>query len=136
MPLPPVLNLQVMQEKETSLIKLELLDSGILVATYKRRKVITLDMAREIVQTRLDFAGREPRPVLVLNQGVLDMTREARHYVGTGDGIVGIKAAAAVRDQFSTFLIMSLIVRIEKPPFPHREFSRKQPALDWLSTFL
>lgn len=44
---------------ETDYIKLELLPNGILVATYKKRTIINLQMAQEIVSTRLAFTGNE-----------------------------------------------------------------------------
>ena len=115
---------------------MELLDNGILVATYKRRMLITLDMAREIVRTRLDFVGREPRPVLIFNQGVTQIDKPARRYVSSGDGVAGISAAAIVSDRLATNLIMSIIFKIEKPPIPARMFRHQDKAMTWLETYL
>ena len=107
-----------------------------MLATYKQRKRITLDMAREIVQTRLDFAGVESRPVLIVNLGVVNFDKAARAYVSNGDGILGVKAAAIVGDRLATKIIMSFIFSVEKPPIPARMFGREREALDWLENFL
>jgi hypothetical protein len=120
---------------DTDFVKLELLDSGILVATYHRRAQVNLSIAREIVRARLAFAGRVPRPVLVKNEGVLELDREAREYVTSGDGVAGIKAAAIVTEQLSTYYIMSFIQTVE-PPFPAAQFTREDEALRWLAGFL
>jgi hypothetical protein len=122
--------------EDTPFVRLELLENGILVAIYKRHSVVTLDMAREIVRSRLEFTGRSPRPVLVLNQGVVEFDKEARKYVSTGDGIAGIKAAAIVVDKASTAFIISFILKVERPGMPAKAFSRRGPAMRWLETFL
>jgi hypothetical protein len=125
-----------MQVRDTPYIYLELRESGILVARYKRQRKLTLPMAREIVQTRLDFAGREPRPVLVANLGVVEMDKEARRYVSSGDGVRGIKASAILTESLATHFIMSFIVGFYRLPFPVRDFTTEDAALIWLSTFL
>jgi hypothetical protein len=121
---------------ETPYVRLELLDNGILVATYKRRMLVTLEMAREIVQTRLDFTGREPRPVLVINQGVVEMDKAAREYVSSGDGLAGIKASAIIVDQLATLIIVGFILTKEQPAIPVRTYMRRNKAMEWLTTYL
>ena len=121
---------------ESDYIRLELLPDGILVAFYKKHKVVTLEMAKEIVGTRLNFVGRVPRPVLIYNLGVLQMDKPARKYVSSGDGIAGIKAAAIIADKLSTYIIMGFIMSVERPPMPTRIFTRRSKAVAWLTTFL
>jgi len=121
---------------DTPYVRLELLENGILVAAYKPQRVVTLDMAKEIVQTRLDFVGRDPRPVLVLNLGVMEFDKEARNYVSTGDGVAGVKAAAIVVNNLATSVIVSLILSVERPEMPARAFRRRGRAMRWLETFL
>lgn len=121
---------------DTQYIRLELLESGILIARYKRQTKFTLPMARDVVRTRLEFVGHEPRPVLVANLGVVEMDKEARRYVSSGDGVRGIKASAILTDSLATYFIMSFILGFYRLPFPTREFTREEAALEWLSTFL
>lgn len=125
-----------MRVVETDYIRLELLDNGILIATYKRQSRLTLEMAREIVQTRLDFVGLEPRPVLVLNEGVVQIDKAARKWVGSGDGVAGIKASAVVADKPFTYFIISLILQVERPPMPVRVCRTKERAMTWLEGYL
>jgi hypothetical protein len=121
---------------ETSYVRLELLDSGILVATYKKRALFTLEMAIDVVATRLSFAGRDPRPVLIYNQGVAEFARDARTYVSTRDGLVGIKAAAFMVDKLSTAFILRLILALERPPIPVKPCTTERQAMAWLEDFL
>jgi hypothetical protein len=121
---------------ETDYIRLELLPNGILIATYKRRIKVTLEMATEIVQTRLNFTGREPRPVLIYNQGVVKIEKSARKYVSSDDGIAGIKAAAIIVNAASTSIIMNFILRMERPDIPAKTFTSEKEAMTWLETYL
>ena len=124
------------KEKNTPFVHLALLDNGILVATYRRQKLLTLAMAKEIVQARLDFVGRDPRPILVINEGVIQMDKDARKWVSSGDGIVGVKASAVLAGPLSTWFIMSLILQVERPPMPVRVCRKQDRAMAWLETFL
>jgi hypothetical protein len=121
---------------ETPYIHLELLESGILIATYKKRVLITLDIAREVVETRLNFTGREPRPVLIVNQGVVEIDKTARRYISTNDALAGIKAAAIIVDKLSTSIIMAFILSIERPEIPAKTFTRMDKAMVWLEKYL
>ena len=121
---------------ETPYVKLELLPSGILVATYKRRALITLELAKEIVKTRLDFTGRTPRPVIVFNLGVLEFHRDAQYYVSHDEGVAGLSAGAIIKDHLSSALISSFILKVAKTQIPARAFYYPQKAMKWLETFL
>jgi hypothetical protein len=125
-----------MRVVETDYIRLELLDNGILVATYKKQRLLTLAMAQEIVQTRLDFVGLDPRPVLVLNEGVVQLDKAARKWVSSGDGVVGISASAVVAKHPGTFFIMAFIFTVERPPMPARVYRSRDRAMAWLETYL
>ena len=121
---------------DTPYVTLEILENGILVATYKKRMLVTLDIAKEIVADRLEFTGRVPRPVLIINLGVLQIEKAARKYLSSGDGVAGISASAIIVDNLATFYIMSFILLVEKPPMPTAKFTRRNQAMDWLQTFL
>ena len=121
---------------EMPYLRFELLPNGILVATYKSRVSITLEIAEEIVRTRLEFAGPEPRPVLIYNQGVVYFDKQARKYVSSEYGIAGVKAAAVVVDWSFTYLIMSYIFSVERPAIPVKTFASAERAMQWLSTYL
>jgi hypothetical protein len=126
----------IIATKETEYIKLDLLDNGILVAYYKACRLLTLDMARSIVRSRLEFVGMDPRPVMVYNRGVVQIEKAARRHVGSGDGVKGIKAAATIADNWTTYMIMGLIYLVEKPPMPAKTYMDADRAMAWLETFL
>jgi hypothetical protein len=128
--------MRMSQVVETDYIRLELLENGILIATYTRRVLVTLAMAQEIVKTRLDFTGRELRPVIIVNQGVIQVDKSARKYLSSDEGVAGISAAAVIVGHLSTSIIMSFILSVERPEIPARTFTSRARAMTWLEIFL
>ena len=122
---------------ETDNIKLELLPSGILLATYKKQTVITLEIGQHIVKTRLAFTGLEPlRPVLMYNAGIVEVEYSARKYLSSGEAISGLSAAAVLVDKATSAIVMNFIMAIERPKIPVKLFSSEKKAFRWLETFL
>jgi hypothetical protein len=122
---------------ETPYIHLELLENGILIATYKKRTIITLEMAKEIVSTRLAFAGVEPRPVLIYDEGVKVLDAQTTRFIGSEEALVGIKCSAIIARKLTTHLIMVAVLAIKKrKDIPAKLYRREKPAMEWLEKFL
>ena len=70
---------------DTDYVRFELEDD-LLIATYKKGKKITLEVAQQIVRDRMEFT--EGRTVLVLlqNQGVISFDKAARDYLALQGG--------------------------------------------------
>jgi hypothetical protein len=118
---------------ETPYVNFELHDD-LLIGTYKKGLKITLDIAKEIVKTRLEFTDYKPKLTLALNQGVISMDKKARDYL-SNEGIQGVIAGAIVLDTpFGSFL-GNFYLSVTKPKIPLRIFSKKEAALTWLDRF-
>ncbi len=111
------------------------LRDDLLIGTYKKGLRFNLDMAKEIVKTRLEFINHKPRLALVYNQGVVSMDKKARDYLSSAEGVRGCIAGAIVLDSpFGSFL-GNFFLSVTKPKMPARIFSKTQDALKWLETF-
>lgn len=80
------------------------LQSNLLIATYKKGLKVSLDMAKEIVNARLELTNHKPLLVIVYNQGVVSMDKKARDYLSSNEGVKGIIAAAIVLDSLRILL--------------------------------
>lgn len=119
---------------DTPYVHYELQDD-LLIGTYKKGLRISLEMAKGIVKTRLEFADHKPVAALVLNQGVLSMDKKARDYLSSDDGVRGLIAGAIVVDTpFGSFL-GNFYLSVTDPKIPTRIFSKKETALKWLQQF-
>ena len=119
---------------DTHYVHYELQDD-LLIGTYKKGLKISLEMAKEIVKTRLEFADHKPVVALVVNQGVLSMDKKARDYLSSDEGVRGLIAGAIVVDTpFGSFL-GNFYLAVTDPKMPTRIFSKKEAALKWLQQF-
>ena len=118
---------------ETDYVRFEL-EGDILVATYKKGKKINLEVARQIVQGRVDFMEGEPVVVLICNQGVISFDKEARAYLSSAEGTEGIKAAAILSETAATAIIGNFIIQVNQPHIPVRMFTNRDRAVGWLKT--
>lgn len=118
---------------DTAYVHYELQDD-VLIGTYKKGLKINLDIAKEIVKTRLEFIDFKPKLTLALNQGVISMTKEARDYLAD-EGIQGVLAGAIVLDSPVGSFIGNFYLLVSKPKVPARIFTKKEDAIKWLSKF-
>jgi hypothetical protein len=111
------------------------LQGDLMIGTYKKDLKINLEIAKEIVKVRQDFANHTPVVGLIYNQGVVKMDKKAREYLASDDGVKGIIAAAiVVGSPFTTFLA-NFFVSVNKPKMPVRVFSNAPDALKWLQRY-
>lgn len=119
---------------DTLYVRYELQDD-LLIGTYKKGLKINLEMAKEIVKTRLEFTDHRPVVVLVLNQGVVSMDKKARDFLSSDEGVRGCIAGAIVLDSPVGSFLGNFFLSVSKPKIPARTFSKKEAALKWLQQF-
>lgn len=121
---------------ENDLMRLERIE-GIVHGTYKKGP-ITLEMAKEVVKDRLIFSDYKNVLVLVKEHELIGIEKEARQYLGSDEGVRGLKAGAIVtKSVFSTYLANIFIrISIIKTKVPMRLFTSEKEAVKWLKQFL
>ncbi|MGH2642482.1 MAG: hypothetical protein ACRDE2_00915 [Chitinophagaceae bacterium] len=112
------------------------LNDQLLIATFKKGLHINLDAAREIVHSRLEFTENKTVSVLILNQGVACMDKEARDYLSSEEGTRNLKAVAMVLRSTFGSMLGNFFLSVNKPEMPVRIFSNEKPAMKWLYKFI
>ena len=118
---------------ETEAARLEIKE-GIIYANYKQGVVITLQMAKDMVTQRMDFAKNISYPAVVFIDGVKSVSKEARDYLAN-EGTVGLIAGALVIKSTYNAFIGNFFLRLTKPPFPSKMFTDINAALEWLEQY-
>ena len=110
---------------------------GIIRGTYKKGP-ITLDLAKQVVQNRLKFADYKDVPIMIGENGLKSIEKEAREYLSSDEGIQGLKAGAIVTKSIFSRHIANFFIRISviQPKIPTRLFSTEEEALQWLKQFV
>ena len=119
---------------DTPYVYLEL-HNDLLIGTYKKGLKVTLEIAKAIVKTRLEFIDYKPKLTLALNQGVISMTKEARDYLASDEGVRGCIAGAIVLDSPVGSFLGNFYLLVSKPKVPARIFTKNEDAIKWLSKF-
>ncbi len=119
---------------DTTYVYLELEDD-LLIGYYKKDKKIDLEAAKQIVRDRLTLAGHNPVVALAVNLGVRRMTKEARDYLASKEGVESLVAGAIIVGSPVGSFIGNWILSLSKPLIPSRTFTKKEAALKWLQQF-
>jgi hypothetical protein len=108
---------------------------GILIGTYKPNVLITLKHAKEIVASRIAFMDERDMPILILNQGIIKMDKDARDYLASAEGIKGLKCAAILINSNFISITVNFFLQVTKPKLMVKTFTDKEEALHWLQDF-
>ena len=110
-------------------------EGKILIARYKAGPKIDLSDAKKILQERLEFTNHKDVPVLVIDQGLVSMDRQARDFLSSDLGVKGIRASAIISSSVVNSMLVNFILRISRPNLPVKVFTDKDLAVNWLKTF-
>ena len=119
---------------DTPYVYLELEDD-LLIGYYKKDKKIDLEAAKQIVRDRIAFTGNHAVLALAVNLGVRNMTKEARDYLASKEGVKNVIAGAIIVGSPVGSFIGNWYLSLSKPLIPSRTFTKKEAALKWLTQF-
>ena len=119
---------------DTPYVYLELEDD-LLTGYYKKDKKIDLDAARQIVSDRLAFTDGRDVLALAVNLGVRNITKEARDFLASKEGVKGCIAGAIIVGSPVGSFIGNWYLSLSKPLIPSRTFTKKDAAIKWLRQF-
>jgi hypothetical protein len=110
------------------------LDDGIMVLKFKVKK-FDLDAAKVAVAARIEASKGIAFPMLVDGREVSSISKEARDYFATDDGIKFLLASALVADSVLGKFLGNFFLQINKPKVPLRLFTDDKEAYKWLQQF-
>lgn len=108
--------------------------NGIFIATYKEETHVTLEVAKKVVQTRLDYQPNIVMPGYADIRGIVSMTKDAREYLAL-HGSERILAAGLLSTSTFNRVIGNFYLYVNKPVIPTRLFKNKKNAIHWLQQF-
>ncbi|MEO9531580.1 MAG: hypothetical protein ABJG68_14860 [Crocinitomicaceae bacterium] len=116
-------------------MKLEL-KNGILYGTFKADS-IDLNIAKKIVETRLQFINGRSYPMIFQQDGLKSINKEARNYFNSDLGIKGVSAGAIIAKNVFEAHLANFFIKISaiKVKVPTKVFKDEKEALLWLKQF-
>ncbi len=108
-------------------------DNDILFFKYAPRLEMTIDVAKEIVRSRLEYSQGVSMYVLIDATNIKSATKEARDYMNSFDGgLKGVLGGAFLSNNVVATLVINLFLKVSKLPVPAKFFSDKTEAIKWL----
>lgn len=111
------------------------IENGILFLVYKRRLVMTLDVAKKIVEDRLKVSNGISRPMFLDGRNFLSTNRETMRYYKTKEVVRFVTGSAFLSGNYLGWLAGNIFLALEKPLVPTKLFTDAKKALEWLERY-
>jgi hypothetical protein len=100
---------------------------------YAPRLEIDITVAKEIVESRLNYTKGRSVYTLIDFSNVKSVTKEARDYMNSPEGgLKGILGGAFLSNSVVATLFVNLYLKISNPSIPAKFFTSEKDALWWL----
>ena len=101
---------------------------------YSPKLEIDIQIAKELVDNRLDFTQGKPVYTLIDFTNVKSVTKEARDYMNSPEGgLRGLLGGAFLSNNVVATLFVNLYLKVNNPTIPAKMFTNKVEAIKWLS---
>lgn len=100
---------------------------------YAPKLEIDIDVAKEIVESRLHYTRGRSVYTLIDFSNVKSVTKEARDYMNSPEGgLKGILGGAFLSNSVVATLFVNLYLKISSPSVPAKFFTTERDAMWWL----
>lgn len=100
---------------------------------YAPKLEINIEVAKEIVESRLNYTNGKPVYTLIDFSNVKSVTKEARDYMNSPEGgLKGILGGAFLSTSVVATLFVNLYLKISNPSVPAKFFTSEKDAMWWL----
>lgn len=108
-------------------------DEDIIFIKYAPKLEITLKVAEELVQSRLEYTKNKKHYTIIDFTNVLKVDRDARDYMNQEEhGLKNILAGAFLSNSIVGIFFINLYLKINKPKVPAKFFKTKTEAVKWI----
>jgi hypothetical protein len=110
-------------------------DSNIVFAEYATDLKVSLDIAKDIVASRIEFTENKHHYVVLDISNIKDVTAEAKEYMQHPEGgLKNILAAAFIANNPVAELLASIYVKTPMD-FEAKLFRKKEEAVSWIEAY-
>lgn len=111
-------------------------EDGIVEIDVKENADIGVEQCKELTTTYEDLLEDKKYPLLHIVGDYVTMTKEAREYASSIEGLKFSKAEAFVINSLPHKILANFYMKMNKPSVPTKFFRTKQEAVVWLLKFV
>lgn len=109
------------------------IEDGILFCSCKKQIKIDLEVAKRIIENRVEFTEGKSYPIVMDFTNLHSVTKEAREYFNAPEGgLKGLLGGAFLSNSLVTTLIVNLYLKLNQPVIPAKFFTGKNDAINWI----
>ena len=112
------------------------LEDGIIHQVYKPNLIITIQVAKAMVQDRLRISEGITRPMFVDIRNLVAIDSESREYFSSDEAVYLLSAGAILLGSSLKYYIAGLagnvFLTMDRPKIPAKLFNNKERAIKWL----
>lgn len=108
------------------------IEDGIVHVVFKKGTVLSIDLAKKVVQERIKMSNGKDYPLYVDIRGVLSVDAKTRNYLSGEEGVKNALCAAVHVDNPMSKFFANLFIAVNKPIKPTKLFTDKEKAMKWL----
>jgi len=110
----------------------EQLDEDLFKYSYQPNTYVDLDLAKQLVMERLEYANNREAYTLVNIKNMIGISREANNFLAGEPGTRGVIAGAIITGNVITQVFANMYLAVMKQLVPVKLFKNEHQALKWL----
>ena len=110
-------------------------ENGIVYQVFKPECILTLDVAKKVVEARLSVSNKMTTPIFIDLTNVVTTNTAARKFLAKGEALQFLSAGAFLLDNELMRLAGNVFIYIDKPLIPTKLFTDRDKAEKWLEQF-
>lgn len=110
-------------------------EDGVFIQEYKPHLKMTLEYAKETVETRLELFNGISYPVLVDARNLVSGDQNVGDYLASDKASELVSAGAVLVSNQINKMLVNFYLKFNKPKIPAKYFTSKEEAIKWLKPF-
>ena len=111
------------------------IEDDIYILVHKVSKTTTVEMARDMLRIHRELSGGKKLPLYIDMTNQKGATPDAREFGSSEEVIQTYAAIGILVGSVFNRILGSLFMKINKPPYPVKMFTKKEEAMEWLQKF-
>jgi hypothetical protein len=129
----PTSDISVLETIALEMATLDRLQGDLIRVSFKDHIDVNLEDIIKLQEPKAQLTGGRPYYLLVISPRYASVSKEAREFSATPEANEGALAKAVVTNSLGMRLVVNFFISINKPPVPHRVFTKEEDALAWIA---
>jgi hypothetical protein len=128
----PTSDITVLESVTLEKATIDRLKGDLIKIRFRENIDVELEDIKKLQEPKTRLTGGRPYYQLVVSPRFASVSKEAREFSASPEANKGVLAKAVVTKSLGMRLVVNFFISINKPPVPHRAFTKEEDALAWI----